>query len=338
MNDDGLVTRRDVLAICAGAGVLSIAPPAGSAEPAAARAAPALDWPKEMARRAGGQDPDFMHRTTNVALDFHGDPVAAKLIVFSDGNHHMALEEALQTFLARNPDVADIFYTTTPPRVPVEILQAGRMNIGNLTLSVRPHVFISPPNVLAGLAAKGLVQNQRPFMRSRGNVLLVAKGNPKRILEIADVARDDVRLFISNSKTETASYQVYAETLTKMAQKRGLTFDFLKADAAGRGGKVVNGELIHHRELPQALADGRADVAMVYYHLALRYTRIFPERFEIVFPDGDLGAQAASAENVISRYDISLVGDGGAWGAQLVDFMMSQAATQIYERHGLARP
>jgi hypothetical protein len=274
---------------------------------------------------------------TNVALDFHGDPVAARLVVFSDGNHHMALEEALQTFLARNPDVVDIFYTTTPPRVPVEILQLGRMHIGNLTLSIRPQVFISPPNVLAGLAAKGLVQNQRPFMRSRGNVLLVAKGNPKRIQDLADIARDDVRLFISNPKTEAASYQVYAETLTRMARKRGLAFDFLKPDAGGRGGKVVYGELIHHRELPQAIADGRADVAMVYYHLALRYARIFPERFEIVFPDGDLGVEAASPENVVSRYDIALVGDGGAWGAALVDFMMGPEVTRIYERHGLAR-
>jgi hypothetical protein len=337
MNNDGLMTRREMMEMCAGAGVIAFAPAAGGAEPAPSRAPPVLDWPKEMARKAGGQDPAFLHRTTNVALDFHGDPVAAKLVVFSDGNHHMALEEALQTFLARNPDVVDIFYTTTPPRVPVEILQSGRMHIGNLTLSVRPHVFISPPNVLAGLAAKGMVQNQRQFMRSRGNVLLVAKGNPKRIREIVDVAREDVRVFISNPKTETASYQVYADTLTRMAQKQGLTFDFLKPDAA-RAGKVVYGELIHHRELPQAIADGRADVAMVYYHLALRYTRIFPERFEIVFPDGDLGAQAASAENVISRYDISLVGDGGWWGAQLVEFMMSGTATQIYERHGLARP
>ena len=328
-------TRRK-LVIALGAGPLAIAAPIGSAEPAVAGAPLALDWPKEMARRPGSQDPGFLHRTTNVVLDFHGDLLAAKLVVFSDGNHHMALEEALQTFLARNPDVVDIFYTTTPPRVPVEILQQGRMHIGNLTLSIRPHVFISPPNVLAGLAAKGFVRNQRPFMRSRGNVLLVAKGNPKRIKDLADVARADVRLFISNPKTEAASYQVYAESLTRMAQKRGLAFDFLKSYAAS-GGKVVYGELIHHRELPQAIADGRADVAMVYYHLALRYTRIFPERFEIVFPDGDLGVQEASPENVVSRYGIALVGDGGVWGAALVDFMMSPEATRIYERHGLAR-
>jgi hypothetical protein len=329
----GRILKRRGFIAALGTGSLAGAARAGAAEPAV-RASTALDWPRELARPPG-QVPGFLHRGTNVALDFHGDPLAAKLVVFSDGNHHMALEEALQGFLARHPQVVDIFYTTTPPRVPVEILQSGRMQIGNLTLSLRPHVFISPPNVLAGLAVSGLVGKPQPFMRSRGNVLLVAGGNPKRIRDLADVARDDVRVFISNPKTEAASYQVYADTLTRMAQKRGLAFDFLKADA-GRG-KVVYGELIHHRELPQAIADGSADVAMVYYHLALRYTRIFPGRFEIVFADGDLGAQAASPENVISRYDIALVGDGGAWGGALVEFMQGAEATRIYERHGLGR-
>ena len=32
----------------------------------------------------------------------------------------------------------------------------------------------------------------------------------------------------------------------------------------------------HHREAPQALADGEADVAMVCYHLALRFVRVYP--------------------------------------------------------------
>ena len=48
------------------------------------------------------------------------------------------------------------------------------------------------------------------------------------------------------------------------------------------GTKVEYGERIHHREAPQAIMDGRADVAIVYYHLALGYTRIFPSLFEMV--------------------------------------------------------
>ncbi|CAK0741502.1 conserved hypothetical protein [Gammaproteobacteria bacterium] len=336
MHEDNCMTRREMLGLCAS--TIALATTSDGAETTVAYAPLALDWPKEMARRADHQDPTFLHRMTNIVLDFHGDPLAAKLVVFSDGNHHMALEESLQTFLARHPDIVDVFYTTTPPRVPVEILQFGCIHVGNLTLSVRPQVFISPPNVLDELAAKGLVRNQRSFMRSRGNVLLVAKGNPKRIHELSDVARDDVRLFISNPKTEAASFEVYAETLEKMARQRGLNFDFLKSDGGDRSGKVVYSELIHHRELPQAVANGRCDVAIVYYHLALRYTRIFPDRFEIVFLDRDLATQPASPENIISRYNISLVGNGGIWGAPLVKFMMSTTVTQIYERHGLARP
>jgi hypothetical protein len=58
--------------------------------------------------------------TARVCLDFHGDPVRAKLVVFSDGNHHMALGECLEHFLAANPGAGDVFYAATPPRVIVE--------------------------------------------------------------------------------------------------------------------------------------------------------------------------------------------------------------------------
>jgi len=41
------------------------------------------------------------------------------LVVFSDGNHHMALGECVARFLAAYPDAGDVFYTTTPPGPPV---------------------------------------------------------------------------------------------------------------------------------------------------------------------------------------------------------------------------
>ena len=45
------------------------------------------------------------------------DPVGAQLAVFSDGNHHMALAECVETFVRRSPGLHEVFYTTTPPSV-----------------------------------------------------------------------------------------------------------------------------------------------------------------------------------------------------------------------------
>ncbi len=289
----------------------------------------ALDWPVEQAR-LDSLVPRWSQPASNLCLDFHGDPVRARLVVFSDGNHHMALAETLQAFVREHPGVGDVFYATTPPSALLSLLSSGCLDLGNLRLCVTPHVFISPGPVLDRVVATGRMVAHQPFMRSRGNVLLVRHGNPKAVHGVTDLARSDVRLFLSNPKTETASYEVYADTLRGLAQRDGIAGDFL-----GRL-RAVHGERIHHREAPQALTDDRADAAVLYYHLALRYTRIFPDRFEIV-PLDDAPDDRAAPENVMTHYRVGLVDAGGEWGGRLLGFLAGKEAADIYCRHGLQR-
>jgi hypothetical protein len=278
----------------------------------------------------------FAYADTNLVLDFHGDPVKAGLVVFSDGNHHMALEESLRAFLARYPDAVDAFYATTPPRVLVEAVTKGQLHVGNLTLSRAPHVFIGPSPVLKGLVERGLMTDHAPFMQSRGNVLLVRHGNPKGIAGLGDLLRDDVRLALSNPKTETASYDLYRDTLRRLASEAGVDVDAL--DKVLSSDRVVHSAAIHHREIPQLVADGRADAAVIYYHLALRYTRVFAGRFEIVKLAPLLGEPGFTPANRVTVYHIGRIGDGGAWGATLIDFMNGDEVAAIYRHHGLQRP
>ena len=294
----------------------------------------ALNWPDEMACTANRDEPRFVHAGSNVCLDFHGDPSRARLVVFSDGNHHMALRETLHAFIEKFPAVEDIFYTTTPPNVALKLLRAGCLNIGNLRLSVAPHVFISPPSVLDQLVAEGRMLGNWPFMRSRGIVLLVRKENPKNITSLADLLRKDVKLFLSNPLTEKVSYQIYTDCLHRLAMHDGTLLDFL-AHPPGLPDpeKLMVGEAIHHREAPQAIVDGCADVAIVFYHLALRYQRIFPELFDYSWPSGSLAQQNCDA----SYINCGLIGDGGEWGRPLIEFLMSDEVTEIYSAHGLER-
>ncbi len=294
-----------------------------------------LAWPDE---RASVTDaPRWAQTRSNICLDFHGDPLRAGLAVFSDGNHHMALQECLGSFLEQQPEIGDIFYATTPPAVLLKWLESGSLVVGNLRLSLRPQLFISPPMVLDKVIGAGNAIAHEPFMRSRGNVLLVGKRNPKNIHSVADLARADVRLFLSNPMTEAPSYQVYVETLKRFAGKQGVVLDFLGASPDIPHPRVLFGERIHHRELPQALADGRADTAPVYYHLALRYTRIFPELFEMVALDGGASEPSPRPEQVISDFHLALIGDGGRWGGALRKFLLSPEAAAIYQHHGLQR-
>ncbi len=297
-----------------------------------------LPWPEEAARRPAPGEPVFRQAGANICLDLHGDPLSAGLAVFSDGNHHMALEECAATFLGENPDVADVFYATTPPGPLVEALETGILHVGNLALSVSPHVFIGPTEILDRLVASNAVADPRPFMRSRGNVLLVRQGNPKNIGGIADLLRDDVGIAISSPASEKASFEVYCETLAALAETAGLDAPALRARLSEGGERVVFSAAIHHREVPQLLADGRADVAMVYYHLALRYCRIFPEWFDLVPLGGSREDPRPGPEQRITDYHIGLVGDGGAWGPRFLEFMLGPGVGKIYRKHGLRRP
>lgn len=293
-----------------------------------------LNWPVELATGLDRPVANY-EQIESLRLDLHGDPARAKLVVCSDGNHHMALEQTLQAFARLYPAVDEIFYTTTPPRIAVQIIQSGGLQIGNFRLSVTPHVFISPPQVLERLTTAGSMSKSASFMRSRGVVLLVPKDNPKRITGITDLLRNDVRLFLSNPVNESISYQIYTDCLRRLANLRGITLDFL-AHPPGQPNpaKLVYGESIHHREAPQIVADGRADTALVFYHLGLRYQRIFPELLDFVWPEGSLGDQSCD----IGHFNCGLMGDGGAWGEKFYQFLFSDEVTDIYREHGLQRP
>jgi len=286
-----------------------------------------LSWPIEAAQTDSGNSFAWNQAGSNICLDFHGDPITAKLVVFSDGNHHMALQACCQSFVKSNPEVQDIFYATTPPKVILESTLQDGLRLGNLKLNIQPHVFISPENILDILLEKKLITSHKVFARSLRNVLLVKKGNPKNIVSISDLLRDDVTLTISNPKTEKASYGVYKKTLLETAQEQGLDEKAFSALISENSNRVIFGQSIHHREVPQTIYTGAADVAVVYYHLALRYTRIFPNDFALI--------EIKTDTNVCTDYHISLFNKGGEWGQAFLNFMQSEEASKIYAEHGL---
>ncbi len=292
-----------------------------------------LPWPPEAANKLHVAA-DLRATESNIVLDLHGDPLRAGIVVFSDGNHHMALEESLAAFLERTPEAVDVFYATTPPRVLLDALRTGALRIGNLVLSARPHVFIGPEEVLEHLVAGGAMAAHAPFAQSRGNVLLIRRGNPKNIVGLADLLRPDVRLALSNPETESASHQVYRETILGLAEAEGQDRERYRQHLDD--GAFVASAVIHHREIPQMLADDVADVAVIYFHLALRYARIFDDLFEIVPLSALSGDGGATDANRLTRYHVGLIGDGGRYGPALCDFMTGPEVAAIYDRHGLA--
>ena len=199
-----------------------------------------LIWPPERPRAAASGS-EWSQARSNLCLDFHGDPANAQLVVFSDGNHHMALAECVEAFVRRSPGLHEVFYTTTPPSVYLAMLRTGELTLGNLTLRVRPNVVIGPRDVVERLHAEGETGAPVAFARSRGNAYLVRAGNPKGIRGVADLLRPDVVPFMSNPETESASYGVYRETMLATARMQGLDVGALERRLAGESGSIVFG-------------------------------------------------------------------------------------------------
>ncbi len=289
-----------------------------------------LPWPMEVAVPAGEVEAELYVPGSNLVLDLHGDPMRARLNVFSDGNHHMALEKTLQAFVSEEPAVEDVFYATTPPRVIADALKGDGIRIGNLRLSVKPHIFISPGDVLETLHSQGLIGPHQPAMRSRTLAILVRKGNPKNISSPDQLLGPAIRLAISNPVTEKASFSVYAEALCAIGELMGQSAEDTETHL--RSERVAHSQIIHHREVPQILASGQADASLIYYHLALRYTRIFPDIFDLI----ELDIRGLpDPERFITTYHISVVGDGGEFGEKFLAFFTSGQAADIYASQGL---
>jgi hypothetical protein len=215
------------------------------------------------------------------------------LVIFTEGNHLMVLLSddiigAFPTWAKSQTQYADldldnIVVITLPQPVVVQMIRTGGIALGNLTLDVSRKSGFYPDIVMAGaeplreVRKLGVIESQaRFFSRNRGAALLVRKGNPLGIHGLADIVRTGARIALPNSAEETACAR-YRAAMDGLIGKSAADAVFAAEvqDFPGRIGIV-------HRDLPEMVARGYADVAFTQYHLISYWTRIFPRHFELV--------------------------------------------------------
>src|SRR5262249_29366768 len=115
---------------------------------------------------------------------------------------------------------------------------------------------------LKTLRKLGAVEAQaRIFSKNRGPALVVRKGNPLGLKGLADVARTGARLAQSDAAEPAARAGNIAavEALVGKSMADAVFAHEIK-QFPGRIG-------VMHRDLPEALVRGYADVALTHYHL-----------------------------------------------------------------------
>lgn len=309
-----------------------------------------LAWPLDQ----GAALPSLHNPTSNMLYDLHGKVDHCDLLLSTEGNYHMALQEIWPQVLAKFKDdpLHNALYTTSPPVV-LQQIEKGRVQFDNLEIRCLPSVAVANKAVMDKLQAAGAIDgDMRPLYEDRGNVILVKKDNPKQINSVWDLGRAGVRLVTPNPELESGAYQNYLDAIYQIAKAdpnppAGWTaeklIDTVFNGPSGDPIKWLAGPRIHHRDEPWSVAHGRADAALILYHLG-RYTqKSFPDTFDLVPLGGSVAEpQALPGTKVSKRFVVALKGNWSARQkaaqAALIESLMSDEFTKVLERHGLKRP
>ncbi|MGK7893967.1 MAG: substrate-binding domain-containing protein [Xenococcus sp. (in: cyanobacteria)] len=309
--------------------------------------------------------PDLTGQANDVS-DWHmqTSPDDWDLLFSTSGNFYRFLNVFYrQKYLPDNPVVADgqWGYSTSPPVSIFQLNNGGRLAIGNMEIRGMPMVVMGPKPVINGVIKGGYNDGEPAKILSNfGNVLLVPAGNPKNIQNIWDLGRENVRVVTSNPETEPGSFGNYSSSIFHIAF-REIEAETDNIDIANRRAsslfnqifnpenndnrrKWVVGDRIHHRDVPQALADGEADVGIIFYHLAQTAIEANPDLFEII----PLGGTVENPEPVLGNRVATMqaIRINGDWNVQQITnrdnffFAITNSAdnSELLERYWLRTP
>lgn len=127
------------------------------------------------------------------------------------------------------------------------------------------------------LSTLGVLEREaRYFSKNRGRALLVRRGNPLGIHSLADVARTGARVAQADA-VEAGARAGNRAAIEGLIGKPAADAFFAK-EVEHFPGRLR----ITHRDVPEMLARGYADVGLTQYHLISHWARTFPNHFELV--------------------------------------------------------
>ena len=192
-----------------------------------------------------------------------GDSYTSDLVMYLAGNQFMVMEELIKDFQAKNPDIKTIYVETIPPGqiLKGQILKQGMIN--DQKTAKNPDLFASVNlGHLKKLKGKSMMADHIIYTHNKLE-LMVAAGNPKNIKGGADLGRDDLVQSHPNPLTE-GIFKFYG---AQMLKDLGI-HDKVTGGAKCKSCWAIEGKTWftsrHHRETPQRLEDGTADVGIVW--------------------------------------------------------------------------
>ncbi|WP_456371873.1 molybdate ABC transporter substrate-binding protein [Thiolapillus sp.] len=216
------------------------------------------------AKDAGhGKDYRTFHASGKIDYGHIKDSYTADLSMYLAGNQFMVMEELIRNFQKSHPEIGSIFVETIPPG---QILKGQLLKQGSIEgkkIAMNPDLYASVNlGHLKKLKGKGRMDDYMIYIHNK-LALMVAKGNPKDIKGPEDLGRDDLVQSHPNPLTE-GIFKFYG---SKMLRDLGL-YEKVTGNAQCKGCWAIPGKTWftqrHHRETPQRIEEGKADVGIVW--------------------------------------------------------------------------
>ncbi len=284
-------------------------------------------------KKDAGHGHDYRTFMTNGDIKYGqiSDSYDAELVMYLAGNQFMVMEELIQDFQKKNPDIKSIYVETIPPGqiLKGQILKQGQINGQNTAQNPDLYASVNFKH-LKKLKKNGLMTDYMTYTHNKLE-LMVAKGNPKNIKGVMDLGRDDLLQSHPNPITE-GIFKFYG---TDMLKEIGL-YEKVTGNAKCLGCWAIEGKTWfttrHHRETPQRIEDGLADVGIVWT------TEIIEAKADNRAIDGvaiaDKHNQGSKVGYVIGALN---TGKNQANAKRYLDYLATNEAQAIYASYGFVK-
>ncbi|MBD5655400.1 MAG: substrate-binding domain-containing protein [Candidatus Eremiobacteraeota bacterium] len=208
------------------------------------------------------------------------------LVLWVAGNQFFAMERVVRDFQrsSRAANVA-VGVVTLPPGLELQAILDGGFTYGGRAYPGRPDVYATVDlAALRALRRAGLMRDYTTYAHNELQIM-VARGNPKHIVSVADLVRPGVRTSMPNPVDE-GIMTVYAEPMLV----RHRIWQRIAAGKSCRACYTTSDNwftAVHHRETPARIASDRSDAGIVWRTEVLNAERAGAPVEGVSLPEAD---------------------------------------------------
>ena len=250
----------------------------------------------------------------------------ASLILWLAGNQFFAMDDVVGAYQKQHPDTS-VGLITLPPGLLLQAIKAGGWTYANNDYRGLPDIYASVNlGHLKQLKTSGMMDSYSIYMHNELQIM-VAKGNPKKIAGVQDLARADVRTSMPNPINE-GIMQFY---IRKVLERHGIW------QTVSGGKECVHCQVtpnswftaVHHRETPDRILANQSDAGMVWKTEVLAAERSGANIDAVALPDQDSLRKEVSY--VIGRLKAA---PHAAAAEAFLTFLSSPECQQTYAKYG----